>query len=118
MDRLHVANFSGTDHLIDAQVTIGGPRRSNTDRLISEFQIGGVAVGLAVDCYRFHAHLAAGTDHSQRYFTAIGYQNPFKHRLPPRVLKSTGSGHSRLPSRLWIDLDQRLAKFNRSAIFH
>ena len=63
MDRLAVADLGSADHPIDAEIALGGLRRADADRLVGELEVGGIAVGLAVDRDRLDTHLAAGTDH-------------------------------------------------------
>ena len=89
MDGLHIANFGSTDHAVDAQIAVGCPRRTDADCLIGKFEVGGIAIGLAENGHRFNAEFTASANHSQCDLTAIGYQDPFEHRLP---LRATANG--------------------------
>ena len=80
MNRLHVADFGRADHAVDLQIAFGRFRRPDAIRLVGQFQIMRTAIGLAEDGDRFDAQFAAGADHPQSDFTAIGHQNAFEHR--------------------------------------
>ena len=79
MNRLDVANFGGTDDPIDHQVALGRGVASNTIGLVSEFQVAGLAVSLAVDRDSFDSQFTAGADDPQGALAAIGDQDALKH---------------------------------------
>ena len=83
VDRLHIADLGCADHPVDSQIAIGSAGGAHADRLIGQFQIGGIAVGLRENSDRLDAHFPAGPDDPQRDFAAVGNQNAFEHKAPP-----------------------------------
>src|SRR5665647_1615430 len=84
MDGLRICNFRCTDDGGDIQITLCRRGGADTNRLVGEFYILGIGIRLGMHHDGFYAHLAAGALNTQRYFTAIGNQDFFKHLLPPR----------------------------------
>ena len=83
VDRLHVADLGGADHPVDSQIAISSAGGAHANRLVGQFQIGGIAVGLRENSDRLDAHFPAGPDDPQRDFAAVGNQNAFEHKAPP-----------------------------------
>ena len=79
MDRLCIRHFSRANNGRNVEVTQGGRGRPDTNRLIGQFYVFGLGVGLGMHGHRFDTHFAAGTLHAQRNFTTIGNQDFFKH---------------------------------------
>src|SRR5262249_55177357 len=50
------------------------------DFLVGQVEIGGVAVGLAVDGHDLDAQVAAGANDAQRDLPTVGDQNALEHR--------------------------------------
>ncbi len=79
MDRVHVGDFGGADHLRDIQVAFAGARRPDAHGFVGEAHVQRVAVRLRVNRDRGDAQLLARIDHAQGDFTAIGYEDFSKH---------------------------------------
>jgi hypothetical protein len=75
MNRLHVRDLRGGDDPRDVQVRVRRRGVADADRLVGEFQVGGVAIGGGIDDARLYAHLAAGADDPQGDLTAVGYED-------------------------------------------
>jgi hypothetical protein len=61
------------------QITLAGRSRSDTDRLVGQFDVLGFSISFGVNRNRFDAHFAARALNAQRNFSAIGDKNFFKH---------------------------------------
>src|SRR5579884_605658 len=79
MNGVYVGDFGGADDSGNIQVALRQLRRPNADGLVGEADVKRIAVGFAVNGNRLDAELFAGTDDPQGNFTAIGYENFFKH---------------------------------------
>ena len=77
------------------QVAVGALTLADADRSISEGQIGGIAVSLRIDRHDFDIELFARADHPQCNLTAVGHQDPLKHRRAPVNWESSGTGADR-----------------------
>ena len=75
VDCLYVGNLGGTYYTRDIQITAGAVGRPDTNGFVGELQVWSVFVGLGINHYCFDIKLVAGTDDTQRYFTAVCYQD-------------------------------------------
>ena len=73
MSRVGFAELSRADDLIDFQITLSRPRRTNADGTIGELDIPRVAIRLAANDDRLDAKLVTRADHAERDFAAICY---------------------------------------------
>ena len=76
-----IGHFCRRDNGGNIQVAQRRRGRSNTNRLIGQFDVLGIAVGFRINHHRLDAQLAAGALDSQRNLAAIGDQDFFKHRI-------------------------------------
>ncbi len=72
---------AGLDDLLHHQVTFGGRRRPDQNRLIGHFDMERVTVGLGINRDRLNSHPAGGLDDPAGDLAAIGDQNSFEHVL-------------------------------------
>ena len=80
VNRLHVADFRGADDPVDHQVALGRTVSPDAVGFVGEFQVAGVAVGLAVDRHRLDSQLVAGADDPKGDLAAIGDQDALEHK--------------------------------------
>ncbi|MDT4844570.1 hypothetical protein FQZ97_785360 [compost metagenome] len=62
-----------------AEVALPRSRRPDTDRLIRQAHILGIAIGFGIDHHRLDAHLTASALDPQGNFTPVGDQDFFEH---------------------------------------
>src|SRR5262249_10686012 len=79
VDGLDVGQLGGADEPWDFQVALGRRGRADADGLVGQLEVGGAAVGLAVDGDHFDAEVLAGADDPQGDLTAIGNQDTLEH---------------------------------------
>ena len=79
VDRVHVANLGGADHLVDLEVTLVGAWPAKAVGLVGQGKVGCIAIRFAEDCDRLDAQFATGADHPQGHLAAISYKDSFVH---------------------------------------
>ena len=79
MNRVHVGNFRGADHLRNVQVAFAAARRTDANGLIGEPHVQRVAVRFRIDGDGANAEFLAGAQDAQGDFAAIGDQNFSEH---------------------------------------
>ena len=70
-DQLAFGDLRRAYNAIDAQITLIGSSGTDADGPIRQFQIGRVAIRLAVDDRRLNAQFSTGADNAKRDLTAI-----------------------------------------------
>ncbi len=71
MDRIHIGNFGSAYNGGNVQITLGGRRVADTNRFIRQMHMRRIGVRNGINRHRPHAHLAAGTNDTKRYFAAV-----------------------------------------------
>jgi hypothetical protein len=79
MYRLGVRHLRGADDGRNVEIAVRGRRRPDAHRFVGELDVFSLAVRLGMHHHRLDAKLATGALHAQRHFTAVGYQDLFKH---------------------------------------
>ena len=80
VDRLDVGHLGGGDDPGDVQVAVGAGGLADADGAVGQVEVRGVAVGLGIDRDDLDAQLLARADDPEGDLTAVGHQNPLKHR--------------------------------------
>ncbi|MPM38347.1 hypothetical protein SDC9_84976 [bioreactor metagenome] len=106
VNRVDIADGGHAQYPVDQEVTRIGSGRPDADGLVGFAYRQAVGVGQGIDRHGFDAQLAAGADHAQRDFTAVGDQN-FVEKC-----------HRKIPGVGLFDHKKRLAEFDRAAVFH
>ena len=86
MYRLCASLLAGRDDLVSHQIGLARRRWSQQHRLVGEFHMARVLVGLGIHGHRGDAHLACGLDHTASDLAAVGNQNLLEHaRISPVI---------------------------------
>ena len=79
MDRVHVGDFGGADHLRDVQIAFAAARRTDADGFVGEADVQREAIGFGIDGDGLDAEFPARGEDAQGDFAAIGDQNFSEH---------------------------------------
>ena len=71
MDRVHIGDFRGADHLRNIQIAFAAARRADADGFIGEADVERIAIRLRIDGDGRDAQLFARADDSQGDFPAV-----------------------------------------------
>ncbi len=82
MDGVDVGDFSGGDDGGHVEIAVGRARRADADGFVGKADVERVAIGFAVNGDGTNAEFAAGVEHAQSNFAAIGNQDLTKHSEP------------------------------------
>ena len=82
MDRLNVGDFRGADHSWNVEIALRQLGRADADGFISETDVEGVTIRLAINGYGSDPQFLASADHSQRNLAAVCNQNFLEHSMP------------------------------------
>ena len=80
MDRIDIGHLGSRDNLIDLQVTVDAPSRTDAVRFVCQGNVHRVGIGLTVHSHRLDTQFTTGSDDSKGDFAPIGYQYLFEHR--------------------------------------
>ena len=72
MNRVHVGDSGGADHLRNIQIAFRAARRADADRFVREPDVQRVAVCFRIDRDGLDPELLAGSQDAQCDFAAIG----------------------------------------------
>src|SRR5262249_45988807 len=73
--RVDVENLGRADDCRNVQITLGGRGWTDAGRFVSETNVQGIAVNVAVHCDGANAHLFTGPDNAAGNLAAIGDQD-------------------------------------------
>ena len=79
MDRVGAGDLGRAQHRRHVEIAVGAPGRTDADILVGEAHVQRVLVGLGIDRDGLDAEFAAGANHAQRDFPAVGDQDFFEH---------------------------------------
>ena len=79
MDSLGIGHLCSGNDGRNVQVTERRSSRADTDRLVGQLNVLGIAVSLGVHDHGLDAQLAASTLHAQRNLAPVGNKDFFKH---------------------------------------
>ena len=79
MNRINIGDFRRADNAIDAQITLIGWGFADADRFVRQLDVHRVGVRLRINRHRADIQFLARADDPNGNFSAIGYQNFFKH---------------------------------------
>ena len=81
MDGIHIGDLRRADDAVDAQVAFAGGRFADADGLVGQLHVHRVGIRLGIDGHGADVQFLAGADDANGNFSAIGYQNFFKHAV-------------------------------------
>src|ERR1700691_713617 len=82
MNRVHIGNFSGANHLRDVQVTLARSGRADTYGLVGKPNVQRISIRFGIDRYRGDIQLLTRIDDAQGDFTSVGDKDFSKHFRP------------------------------------
>ncbi len=90
MDGVHVGDFRRADDAVDAQVALAAGRFADADGFVGQLDVHGVGIRLGINGHRADVQFLAGADDADGDFSAIGYQNFFKHAVVGKTVSPAG----------------------------
>jgi hypothetical protein len=81
VDRVGAGDLAGGEDRGDVEVGVLGGRRADTDALVGEADMHGVAVGGRIDGDRLDAQFLARAQHAERDLAPVRDQNLVEHLI-------------------------------------
>ena len=81
MDRIHIADRRHRQNPIDQQITRRRLRGPDADRFVGHFDREALRIGLRIDRHGADSQFAAGPDHPDCDFAAVGDENFIEHMI-------------------------------------